>query len=41
MLRWRESHESVVMVVKVEGSHESVVLDVKMEGVSRVSSAGC
>ena len=41
MLRWRGSHGSVVVDVKVEGSHESVVVDVKMEGVSRVSSAGC
>ena len=41
MLRWRGSHESVVVDVKVEGSHESVVVDVKMEGVSRVSCGGC
>ena len=41
MLRWRGSHGSVVMVVKVEGSHGSVVVDVKVEGVSRVGSGGC
>ena len=32
MLRWRGSHKSVVLDVKVEGSHESVVMVVKVEG---------
>ena len=41
MLRWRGSHGSVVVDVRVEGVSRSVVADVKVEGVSRVSNGGC